>query len=97
MVFQNYALYPHLTVYDNMAFGLQTRKFEKSDIDERVKRAADTARHSHSFRLVVRNVNCRRVNALVQFDYLAPHRNAQFSVEVRQRFVHQRRLSARPL
>ena len=41
MVFQNYALYPHLTVYDNMAFGLQTRKFEKSDIDERVKRAAD--------------------------------------------------------
>ncbi len=41
MVFQNYALYPHLTVYENMAFGLQTRKFEKQDIDERVRRAAD--------------------------------------------------------
>ncbi len=41
MVFQNYALYPHLTVYENMAFGLQTRKFDKADIDVRVKRAAE--------------------------------------------------------
>ena len=40
MVFQNYALYPHMTVYDNMAFGLKIRKFPKSKIDERVREAA---------------------------------------------------------
>jgi multiple sugar transport system ATP-binding protein len=40
MVFQNYALYPHLTVYDNMAFGLQLRKTDKSEIDQRVRDAA---------------------------------------------------------
>lgn len=40
MVFQNYALYPHMTVYNNMAFGLKLKKFSKSDIDERVKKAA---------------------------------------------------------
>src|SRR5205807_1164592 len=41
MVFQNYALYPHMTVYDNMAFGLKMRKFDKSEIAVRVKEAAD--------------------------------------------------------
>ncbi len=41
MVFQNYALYPHMTVYENLAFGLQTRKYSKEEIDERVKRAAE--------------------------------------------------------
>jgi len=40
MVFQNYALYPHMNVYKNMAFGLKLRKFPKSEIDERVRRAA---------------------------------------------------------
>jgi multiple sugar transport system ATP-binding protein len=40
MVFQNYALYPHMTVYDNMAFGLKLRKFPKSEIDSRVREAA---------------------------------------------------------
>ncbi|MBE2213453.1 MAG: sn-glycerol-3-phosphate ABC transporter ATP-binding protein UgpC [Opitutaceae bacterium] len=40
MVFQNYALYPHMTVYENMAFGLKLRKFSKADIDQRVKDAA---------------------------------------------------------
>jgi len=40
MVFQNYALYPHMTVYDNMAFGLKIRKFPKDEIDQRVKEAA---------------------------------------------------------
>ncbi|MFY4774209.1 ABC transporter ATP-binding protein [Metabacillus sp. RGM 3146] len=40
MVFQNYALYPHMNVYDNMAFGLKLRKFPKEDIDRRVKNAA---------------------------------------------------------
>ncbi|MEI4771606.1 sn-glycerol-3-phosphate ABC transporter ATP-binding protein UgpC [Psychrobacillus sp. FJAT-51614] len=41
MVFQNYALYPHMNVYDNMAFGLKLRKFSKADIDQRVKNAAE--------------------------------------------------------
>jgi multiple sugar transport system ATP-binding protein len=41
MVFQNYALYPHKTVYDNMAFGLKLRKADRKLIAERVKRAAD--------------------------------------------------------
>lgn len=40
MVFQNYALYPHMTVYDNMAFGLKLRKTPKSEIDKRVQEAA---------------------------------------------------------
>ena len=40
MVFQNYALYPHMTVYENMAFGLKIRKFSKEEIDEKVKEAA---------------------------------------------------------
>jgi multiple sugar transport system ATP-binding protein len=41
MVFQNYALYPHMSVYDNMAFGLKLRKFPKKEIDERVREAAE--------------------------------------------------------
>jgi sn-glycerol 3-phosphate transport system ATP-binding protein len=41
MVFQNYALYPHMTVFDNMAYGLRIRGLKKNDISERVKRAAD--------------------------------------------------------
>ncbi|MEY8350281.1 sn-glycerol-3-phosphate ABC transporter ATP-binding protein UgpC [Bacillus cereus] len=40
MVFQNYALYPHMSVYDNMAFGLKLRKYSKAEIDQRVKHAA---------------------------------------------------------
>jgi multiple sugar transport system ATP-binding protein len=41
MVFQNYALYPHMSVYDNMAFGLKMRKFDRAEIGRRVKRAAE--------------------------------------------------------
>jgi multiple sugar transport system ATP-binding protein len=41
MVFQNYALYPHMTVYDNMAFGLRLRKYPRPEIDRRVKEAAE--------------------------------------------------------
>ncbi|MCQ2603256.1 MAG: sn-glycerol-3-phosphate ABC transporter ATP-binding protein UgpC, partial [Clostridia bacterium] len=41
MVFQNYALYPHMTVYDNMAFGLKLRKLPKAEIDKKVKEAAE--------------------------------------------------------
>src|SRR6185437_6469397 len=41
MVFQNYALYPHMSVYDNMAFGLKMRKFDKAEIQKRVREAAE--------------------------------------------------------
>jgi multiple sugar transport system ATP-binding protein len=41
MVFQSYALYPHMSVYDNLAFGLKLRKTPKADIDRRVKEAAE--------------------------------------------------------
>ncbi len=41
MVFQNYALYPHMSVYDNMAFGLKMRKFERPEIQKRVQEAAE--------------------------------------------------------
>ena len=40
MVFQNYALYPHMTVYDNMSYGLRIRGFTKPDIESRVQKAA---------------------------------------------------------
>jgi multiple sugar transport system ATP-binding protein len=42
MVFQSYALYPHMNVYDNLAFGLKLRKVDKKEIDRRVKEAAET-------------------------------------------------------
>jgi len=41
MVFQNYALYPHMTVYENMAFGLKLRKYPKKEIEQRVNEAAE--------------------------------------------------------
>lgn len=41
MVFQNYALYPHMTVFDNMAFGLKLRKYDKTEIKQRVENAAE--------------------------------------------------------
>ena len=41
MVFQNYALYPHMTVYENMAFSLQLKKVDKATIDKKVKEAAE--------------------------------------------------------
>lgn len=41
MVFQNYALYPHMTVRENMAFGLKLRKVDKKEIDTRVDEAAE--------------------------------------------------------
>ena len=40
MVFQNYALYPHMSIYDNMAFGLKLRNYDKAEIDQRVRQAA---------------------------------------------------------
>jgi multiple sugar transport system ATP-binding protein len=47
MVFQSYALYPHMSVYQNMAFGLKLRKFKKADIDARVRSAAKTLDIEH--------------------------------------------------
>jgi len=47
MVFQNYALYPHMTVYDNMAFGLKLRGYSKKEIDQRVKEAAEILSIGH--------------------------------------------------
>jgi len=47
MVFQSYALYPHMSVYDNMAFGLKLRKTPKTEIDKRVKEAADMLSIGH--------------------------------------------------
>ena len=41
MVFQSYALYPHMTVADNIAYGLKIRRMDKAEIEKRVKRAAD--------------------------------------------------------
>src|SRR5713101_1611670 len=41
MVFQNYALYPHMSVYENMSYGLRIRGLSKADIDTRVRRAAE--------------------------------------------------------
>lgn len=47
MVFQSYALYPHMSVYENMAFGLKMRAFERSVIDTKVRRAADVLGITH--------------------------------------------------
>jgi len=47
MVFQSYALYPHMTVYKNMSFGLETARLPKPEIDSRVRRAADILQISH--------------------------------------------------
>ncbi|MGQ0602615.1 MAG: ABC transporter ATP-binding protein, partial [Anaerolineales bacterium] len=47
MVFQSYALYPHMSVFDNMAFGLKLRKTPKTEIDRRVKEAADILSIGH--------------------------------------------------
>ena len=47
MVFQNYALYPHMSVYDNMAYGLRIRGLSKTEIDTRVREAATMLQIEH--------------------------------------------------
>src|SRR5690348_2092096 len=47
MVFQNYALYPHMTAYENMAFGLKLRQYKKKDIDARVRESAGILNLTH--------------------------------------------------
>ena len=64
MVFQSYALYPHMTVYDNMAFGLKLRKFSRDDIDRRVKTDLIDAIGETDFRL------SEGANADIQMDAL---------------------------
>ncbi len=54
MVFQNYALYPHMTVYKNMAFGLQLRGYDRVEIDRRVQSAADILGLRHPDNLLER-------------------------------------------
>jgi len=46
MVFQNYALYPHMSVFENMSFGLKIRKYSKDEINQRVQEAAGYLRYS---------------------------------------------------
>ena len=48
MVFQNYALYPHLTVYGNLAFGLKEHRVPRAEVDRRVREMARDARASSS-------------------------------------------------
>ena len=50
MVFQNYALYPHMSVYENLAFGLRLRKVARAEIDARVKEVAETLELSGSLK-----------------------------------------------
>jgi multiple sugar transport system ATP-binding protein len=50
MVFQNYSLYPHMTVYDNIAFGVQARRLDKAEVDRRVRRAAAVLEVDHLLR-----------------------------------------------
>jgi len=57
MVFQNYALYPHMNVYANMAFALKLRNYSRSDIDERVKDAAQILGISHLFERKPREIS----------------------------------------
>src|SRR3546814_16580971 len=47
MVFQNYALYPHMSVFQNMAYGLKIRKFDKENIKQRVANAAEILEIGH--------------------------------------------------
>lgn len=63
MVFQNYALYPHMSIYDNMAFGLKLRHYKKDDIDKRVKHAAKSLVWNNI--LIKNQANCLVVNASV--------------------------------
>jgi multiple sugar transport system ATP-binding protein len=57
MVFQNYALYPHMNVYENIAFGLKMRKFSKEEINRRVKKASKLLGIEH---LLARKPTVRR-------------------------------------
>ena len=71
MVFQNYALYPHMTVYENMAFGLRVRRIPSGEIDARVREAARILEISHLDADGTLNINVPRLAAAWQlcFDH----------------------------
>src|ERR1700693_4100029 len=58
MVFQNYALYPHMSVYDNMAFGLKMRKFDSSEIARRVRQSAEILGIQELLKRKLRQLSC---------------------------------------
>ena len=92
MVFQNYALYPHMSIYDNMAFGLKMRKFDKAEITKRVNNAADILDikdhlASQAAHAVGRPAPARRLGAR--------HRAQSAGVSVRRTLVEPRRQAAR--
>ena len=79
MVFQSYALYPHMTVYKNIAFGLELRKTPKDEIDKRVHEAAKILEIEH---LLDRNGDTVRV----AFD---PHKVHLFDIETEQTILNE--------
>ena len=79
MVFQSYALYPHMTVYKNIAFGLELRKTPKDEIDKRVHEAAKILKIEH---LLDRNGDTVRV----AFD---PHKVHLFDIETEQTILNE--------
>ena len=92
MVFQNYALYPHMSVYDNMAFGLKMRKFDKAEIAKRVQGRGRDPRHRRAAQAQAapalgRPAPARRARAR--------HRAPPARVPVRRAAVEPRRQAAR--
>ena len=92
MVFQNYALYPHMSVYDNMAYGLRNRGTPKDEIERRVAEAAQAPRHRHvpeaqAARAVRRPAPARR--------HGPRHRARAAGLPVRRAAVQPRRQAAR--
>lgn len=104
MVFQNYALYPHMSIYDNIAFGLRARKLPKREIDERVRRAAEMLGIEHLLkrkpralsggqqqRVAIGRANVREPAAFL-FDEPLSNLDAKLRVEMREELlrVHKR-------
>ncbi len=107
MVFQNYALYPHMTVYDNMAFGLKLRKIAREKIERRVKEAAGIlglealldrrpkALSGGQRQRVAMGRAIVREPAVFLFDEPLSNLDAKMRVEMRREILHlQRRLNA---
>jgi ABC-type sugar transport system ATPase subunit len=84
MVFQSYALYPHMNVYDNIAFNLRLARFSKADIDTRVKEAARILRLDD---LLTRSPAQLSGGAAATCGYRTGHRAASQGVPVRRTFV----------